>query len=957
MTPLEQLAAQGQSIWLDYIRRGMTRSGELSRLIEERGLRGMTSNPAIFEKAITGSDDYDDVLGDLIGSPEFDAKQIFERLAIVDIREAADALRPVYDSTDKLDGYVSLEVSPSLAFDTEGTVLEAQRLWREVQRPNLMIKVPGTPPGLAAIEQLISEGINVNVTLIFARAAYRDIAYAYVTGLERWVAGGGDPSQVASVASFFVSRIDSEVDGRLQAAHDATEDEAVRMRIDGLRGKAAVANAKLAYAIYAEVTADPRWSALAQKGARPQRLLWASTGTKNAAYSDVKYVDELSGPDTVNTVPPKTFEAFCDHGQPRNTLAQGVDQAAAVIDDLRAVGVELDDVTAVLLDRGVVQFERAIDTLLGSIADMQRGHRGARLNRTNSSLPTALGTAVEQAAAAWDAAGNTKRLWAKDATLWTNSGEDAWLDWLEIVETQRHRPDLFAELAELVRGRGFTHALLIGMGGSSLGPDVLAQTFGDHVAPGSPRLAIVDSTDPGQIAAIEASVPLATTVIVVSSKSGSTLEPKVLLGHFLQQVKAAVGEDNAGSHFIAITDPGSKLELFAKHEGFARIFSGVPKIGGRFSAFSHFGLVPATIMGMNVAGLLDETMLMVKACRDTTAAANPGVNLGLTLGTAASQGRDKLTLVASPGIALFGAWLEQLVAESTGKQGQAIIPLEGEPLLAPDGYGDDRLFVHLRLRSTPDAAQDRAMAAIEAAGHPVVRIELDDVHALGQEMFRWEIATAVAGAVMKINPFDQPDVESAKVEARGMMEAYGRDGSFPAETPIHEEAGLALHTDAANATALQQAAGEGASLVALLRAHLGRLSAGDYFAVLGFIPMNSSTTAALGRIRARVLHKTRVATCVGFGPRFLHSTGQAYKGGPNSGVFLQITCDDAQDLPVPEQRYSFGVVKTAQARGDFDVLAQRERRALRVHLGPDVAAGLTALETAITAALTQEGGP
>ncbi|MCA9708097.1 MAG: bifunctional transaldolase/phosoglucose isomerase [Myxococcales bacterium] len=954
MNPLLQLAEQGQSVWLDYIQRSMTRSGALARLVEQDGLRGMTSNPAIFLQAITGSDDYDDVLGDLIDSPQLDARQIFERLAVVDIREAADALRPVYERTDGLDGYVSLEVSPSLAFDADGTVEEARRLWAAVDRPNLMIKVPGTTPGLGAIETLIGEGINVNVTLIFARQAYRDIALAYLAGLERRAQAGGELGRVASVASFFVSRIDSEVDARLSALRAATDDADQQARLTALQGKAAVANAKLAYQIFQEIVASERWQALAAQGARPQRLLWASTGTKNPAYSDVKYVDELCGPDTVNTVPPQTFDAFRDHGTAAPALLADADQAQAVLDELDAVGVRFDEVTAVLLERGVTLFEDAIDTLLATIAGMQRGKRGPRLDRTTTSLPGPLGDAVREASQAWDAAGNTGRLWAKDATLWTNRGEERWLAWLDAVDQLRDQPDLLADVAALVRSRGFTHALLLGMGGSSLGPDVLAHTFGAHVPKGSIALRIVDSTDPAQVEAIGSSVPLATTLVIVSSKSGTTLEPAVLLAHFLERMRQAVGPEHAGSHFVAITDPGSRLEALAEQEGLLRVLPGVPEIGGRFSVFSAFGMAPAKIMGMDVTGLLDQTALMVDACRSEASADNPGVQLGLVMGHAARLGRDKLTLVASPRIGLMGAWLEQLVAESTGKQGKAILPLEGEPLQDPARYGDDRLFVHLRLRSTPDVAQDRAMAAIEAAGHPVVRIELDDVHALGQEMFRWEIATAVAGAVLEINPFDQPDVEAAKVAARAMMEAYERDGALPPETPLHTEGGLSLFADEANAARLRAAAGPSADLEGLLRAHLGALGAGDYFALLAFLPMEPHHARTLQRMRARVLERSGAATCLGFGPRFLHSTGQAYKGGPNSGVFLQITWECAQDLPVPGQRYGFGVVEAAQARGDLQVLAERQRRALRVHLGSDVAAGLAALDAALARALQEE---
>lgn len=959
MNPLQALAGQGQSIWLDYIRRGMTRSGELGTLVERDGLRGMTSNPAIFQKAITekaasGSTDYDDVLGELVGSPELDAKQIFERLAVVDVREAADVLRSVYDATDALDGYVSLEVSPSLAFDADGTIEEARRLWEAVQRPNVMIKVPGTPPGLRAIEQLVSEGINVNVTLLFARQAYHDVALAYLAGLERRVAAGGDVSRVASVASFFVSRIDSEIDGRLDRLAKASKDSELHARVEALRGKAAVANAKLAYRIYQGLVASERWKALAARGARPQRLLWASTGTKDKRYSDVKYIEELCGPDTVNTTPPQTFDAFRDHGRVAPTLLQGIDEAPAVIERLAALGIDLDEVTALLLDQGVVLFEDAIDGLFGSIAELQRRHLGPRLDRTAHSLPDELQTALADATRAWDAAGNTARLWAKDPSLWSNTGEERWLAWLDVVDEQREHVDLLAGLRALVQSRGFTHVLLIGMGGSSLGPDVLAKVFAGHVPKGSPKLVIIDSTDPTQIAAVEASLPLPTTLVLVSSKSGSTLEPKVLMAHFLERMKQAVGAEQAGRSFVAITDPGSQLEAFAKQEGFLRVFAGVPEIGGRFSVFSSFGMVPATAMGMDATSFLDEAALMVDACRSEPAADNPGVQLGLVMGLAARRGRDKLTLVASPRIAPFGAWLEQLVAESTGKQGKAIIPLEGEPLQDPARYGSDRLFVYLRLRSTPHAAQDRAMAAIEAAGHAVVHIELPDVHALSQEMFRWEVATAVAGAVLEINPFDQPDVEAAKVVARQMMEAYERDGALPAEQAILREGGLSLFTDATNSAALQQAAGRDGSLVGLLRAHLRRISAGDYFALLAYLPMLPPHERAIAGMRARVLAQTGAATCVGFGPRFLHSTGQAYKGGPNSGVFLQITCEDAQDLPVPGQRYGFGVVKAAQARGDFEVLVSRQRRALRVHLGPDVAAGLAALDSAISKALQED---
>jgi transaldolase/glucose-6-phosphate isomerase len=955
MNPLRQLSDAGQSIWLDYIRRGMTRGGELTALIERDGLKGMTSNPAIFEKAIAGSDDYADVLDDFIADRSLDPKAIYERLAIEDIQEAADAMRPVYDATKRHDGYVSLEVSPSLAHDTAGTIDEARRLWRAVARENLMIKVPGTPAGLPAIEQLLAEGINVNVTLIFSRKAYAEIAEVYVRGVEKLVERGGDPRKIASVASFFVSRIDSEVDRRLEVEAARHDDDAREARL-ALRGKIAVANAKVAYAAFEALVHSERWRALAAKGARPQRLLWASTGTKNPAYPDTLYVDELIGPDTVNTVPPATLDAFRDHGTVGPTLTLDLDDAEAQLAALAEVGVDLDDVTDVLLSDGVALFETAMDGLLGTIARLRRDKHGSRLSRMTASLPATLADDVGTELDAWDAREGTKRLWTHDASLWTGHGEDRWLGWLDVVDEQRQRPQIFVELADAVRRREFHHVLLLGMGGSSLFPDVLAKTFAGMAREGYPHLRIVDSTHPEQVRAAADSVNLERTLVVVSSKSGTTLEPHVLCSWFLHRMKEELGDD-AGKNFLAITDPGSKLEQLAQEEGFFRVVHGVPEIGGRFSAFSAFGMVPAAIMGLHAPAFLDEAAPMVGACANTPARINPGVELGIILGVAARHGRDKLTIVASPGIAAVGAWLEQLVAESTGKNGQAIIPIDGEPLNTPDAYGDDRLFVHLRLQSAPHAAQDRKVAALEAAGHPVVRIDLDDTWALAQELFRWEVGTAVAGAVMGLHPFDQPDVEASKVETRAVTDLYERTGALPPETPLEVGDGLSLFTDPKNATALRDAAGGAADVTSLLAAHLRRIRPRDYFALLAYLPMTPAIEGVLQRVRARVNRVTRAATCLGFGPRFLHSTGQAYKGGPNRGVFLQITADTPEDLPIPDRRATFGVVLAAQARGDFQVLADRDRRALRVHLSATSTAGhaaaLTAFEDAITRALAE----
>lgn len=947
MNPLVALAGRGQSIWLDYIRRGMTRSGELLRMVAEDGLRGITSNPSIFQQAIAGSDDYADALRTLMADPDRDTKSLYEAIAIEDIKEAADVLRPVYDEHDAADGYVSLEVSPSLALDTLGTLDEARRLWRAVDRPNLMIKVPGTDAGLVAIEQLLSEGINVNVTLIFSPTAYAKILETHVRGLERRLAAGQDIARVAGVASFFISRIDSEIDARLDRLAKAATVPAAKAALEGLRGKAAVANAKVAYAdAYVPMIASPRWKALAAAGARPQRMLWASTGTKNKAYSDVLYIDELIGPDTVNTAPPATVTAFRDHGTVADTLQADVPAARATMAAIAKAGIDFEEVTAVLLERGLDLFRDAMDGLLGTVAEQQRRARGPRLAGLELALPGPLADAVARASAAWDAKDNTTRLWNRDASLWTGGDEAKWLGWLDIVAEQKPRAAEFTAFADEVKAAGIREILLLGMGGSSLCPDVLARTYGARVPKGSPKLRILDSTVPAQVERVTAATDPAHTLFVVASKSGSTLEPKVFLDHFHAIAKQALG-DAAGAHFVAITDPGSKLEAEAKAAGFRRIFHGKPQIGGRYSALSDFGIVPAALMGLSAEHVLSEAAIMVEACRNTARAAdNPGVALGIVLGTAALAGQDKLTIITSPGIASFGGWLEQLVAESTGKLGKAIIPVDGEALAEPAAYGKDRIFAYVRLRSAPDASQDRMVAALVAAGHPVVRIDLDDVDALPQEFFRWEIATAVAGATMAIHPFDQPDVEASKIATKAMTSAYESSGALPPESPRLVAGSIAVFTDDANA-----AATGGDSLVGWLRAHLRRIGAGDYFALLAYVDMNDANAKVLQSIRHAVRAATGAATCLGFGPRFLHSTGQAYKGGPATGVVLQVTAEPAREIAVPGSRFGFGVIAAAQARGDFEVLAARRRRALRVHLGTDVGADLQRLHDAVLEAL------
>ena len=934
--PLKRLESFGQSPWLDFIQRSFI-GPQLQELIDRDGLKGITSNPAIFEKAMGHGTDYDAGFKALADKADHDALDVYEALAVEDIQHACDALRPVYDGTHKIDGYVSIEVSPYLALRTDDTITEARRLWKWVDRPNLMVKVPGTQAGAPAVQTLISEGININVTLLFALSAYDAVSESFVAGLEARHAKGESVAGIASVASFFVSRMDAEIDKKIDERLKSGEDG-----LKALRGKVAIANAKIAYQHYLKMVASPRWKALEAAGAQPQRLLWASTGVKDKAYSDVLYVEELIGRDTVNTIPPATMDAFRDHGKLRESLTEDVPGAERVLAEAEAAGLDLPGVTKDLVTKGVQLFAEAADNLLGAVAAKRTAMLGDHMVTSSAKLPDALQQSVDAAAKDWSRSGKLRDLWAGDAQVWTGGDEASWLGWLRVVDAMKAELPKLKAFQDEVKAAGYDDVVLLGMGGSSLGPEVLAETFGQ--VEGFPRLSILDSTDPDQVRATHARLDLAKTLIIVSSKSGSTLEPNIFKAYFWDQMKQVVG-DQAGQHFVAVTDPGSKMQQVAEGDGFKHVFFGDKTIGGRYSVLSNFGMVPAAAMGLDLGAFLDATAKMVRSCAaGTPPAANPGAQLGFVMGEAARAGHDKLTIFASPGFYDVGAWLEQLVAESTGKLGKGIVPVDLEPIGAPDLYGQDRLFAYLKLEGEDEL--DPQVAALEAAGHPVVRIVAKDTMQLGQMFFLWEFATAVAGSVIGIHPFDQPDVEASKIETRKLTDAYNQTGALPAEQPFVTGDGVKLFADDKNARALGST-----SVAEAIKAQFDRIQPGDYVALLAYIDRNPDTITALNTLRTHIRDKKHVATCVGFGPRFLHSTGQAYKGGPNSGVMLQITADHAEDVKVPGEKFTFATVEAAQARGDFDVLAERGRRALRVHLGPDLEEGLRHLAAQIEQAL------
>jgi transaldolase/glucose-6-phosphate isomerase len=930
MSKLHELGKLGQSIWYDYIRRAFLAERELGALIEQ-GLRGVTSNPSIFEKAIAGSADYDKDLQRLVPICK-SGDELYEALALEDIRRAADLLRPVYNATAGLDGYVSLEVSPQLAHDTHGTIAEAQRLFKALNKPNTMIKVPATPAGIPAITALIAQGINLNVTLIFSNEVYKTVAEAYIAGLEKLAAGGGDLSKVASVASFFVSRIDSAVDPVLAAKGNSA-----------LQGRIAMANAKMAYATFKQIFSGARWEKLAAKKAQVQRPLWASTGVKNPQYPDTLYVDMLIGPRTVNTVPPATLNAFLDHGKIAPTLEAEIDEAQAELSQLQALGIDLNAITKKLLDEGLVAFVKSFETLMASIADKRD-----RLLAGQKNYSFSLGnyqSAVDAALADLRDNSIMARIWKHDHTLWKPDPAEITnrLGWL-------HSPEVMAEalpeinaLAEAVRAEGYTHALLLGMGGSSLAPEVFRFTFG--VKKGYLDLAVLDSTDPDAVLAHAKRLDPAKTLFIVSTKSGGTVETFSFFKFFYNWTAEKLGKEKAGSHFIAITDPGSGLADTAKKHNFRKTFLNDPNIGGRYSALSYFGLAPAALIGMDLNLLLERAQTMAcnsEGCNCPHGGDNSSGKLGAIIGELAVAGRDKVTLVASPPIKYFGAWAEQLIAESTGKEGKGILPVDGEELGEPIVYANDRLFVYLRLEG--DSTHDAKVEALRQAGHPVVQLNLRDLYDLGAEFFRWEMATIIAGRRLGINPFDQPNVESAKVLARQMVATYQKEGKLPDLKPSLLVGGIAVYSDL-SATNLSEALNKFLAQAQIGRSH----TAAGYVALQAYVQPAQETDAALQNLRTKIQARLRLATTVGYGPRFLHSTGQLHKGDAGNGLFVQFTSDPKQDAEIPDEAgesktsMTFGVLELAQARGDRQALINAGRRVIRFHLGKDVGGGLQRL--------------
>lgn len=895
MTPIKKLTSLGQSLWYDNIQRKILDNGELNAMIQRGDIRGVTSNPTIFQNAIAKTNDYDSALIPLAWAG-WDAEKIFWQLAIEDIQRACDLFRPLYDSTKAGDGYVSLEVSPYLARDTQGTITQAQELWERVNRPNLMVKIPATKEGIPAIRASIAAGINVNVTLIFSLARYTEVMNAYLQGLEDRVAKDLPIQNIASVASFFVSRVDSKIDPKLPQDSE-------------LLGKAAIANAKLAYESFESIFTSPRFATLkARFRARVQRPLWASTGTKNPKYPDTLYVDELIGPDTVNTVPPATLDAFRDHGNASLTVTRDLDDAQKIFVDLKAINISMSAVTQELEEEGVKSFADSFKTLLDAIEE-RRKTAASSLKGLADSIPQRLSKLETDSVPA--------RLWSHDPTLWTNDSASQEeikirLGWLHSIEDARTRLEGYTSFAKQIHDEGIDRVLVIGMGGSSLTAEVFSSLMANFGIEAKLSLAILDSTDPAQVKLACEHYPPDKALYIIASKSGGTAE---LMAAFDYLWKLSNGN---GSRFIAITDANTSLHKLAEEKKFRKVFNADPNVGGRFSALTDFGLVPAALLGMDIEQLLASAEKIknasfalggVPAAEDGGLSKGNVYSAGFALGTvlaeSASAGRNKLTVVADASVSAVANWIEQVVAESSGKNQKGILPVALEPVGSPDVYGDDRIFVYLK----SNGELENQVKDLQNAGFPVIELPITNLYDVGAEFFRWEIAISVACHILGINPFDQPDVQDSKLRTLAKIKDFQDTGKLAEINLI----------DSQNAKAE-------------LEKFLANAKAGEFVAINAYLPRNGDMISAIQNLRVAIREKTKCAVAAGFGPRFQHSTGQFHKGGPNTGRFIQFVYDAKDDFEIPNQGLSFGTLIRAQALGDYEALIAAGRNVLRIRL-------------------------
>jgi transaldolase/glucose-6-phosphate isomerase len=849
----------GQSLWLDYISRDLLNSGKLDRLVGAGIITGITSNPSIFEKAISGSSDYEVDLQRILASDEADPYDAFVQLAVEDIRNACDVLLPVYKTTAAVDGFVSLEVPPGIENNVQKTVTEAKRLFNLVDRPNVMIKVPGTNAGVQSLTELIAVGVNVNVTLLFSITMYKKVAHAYIAGLEQLLEKGEDLSQIASVASFFVSRLDTAVDEILDGDSP-------------LRGTAAIANARSAYGNFEEIFSGQRWGKLVNQGARVQRPLWASTSTKNPQYRDTLYFEELLAPNTVNTLPEPTLDAILDHGNVQLPTRNVWDSGHSDLAMLSSAGVDLEDVTKKLLEDGLASFEKDFLKLLEQLHSRIKFSPSRYV--VQDSVFGSLEKRVDEQIAVLEKNNIVHRIWEEDYTLWSSEKTEVSnrLGWLNSPgEVVKNAPS-YLSLRKKLLSEGFTDFILIGMGGAVLAPEVLARIQeGEGL-----KLHLLDTTNPDEINALVSSLDLETTFFIISSKSGSTLETSTLCSYFWEKVSDS-------RKFIAITDHGTELEKFARAHRFRHIELGIATVGGRFSAISPFGMLPASLCGLDPTQIALRADEMFSACRATDINTNPGAYLGVVLGVAARSGREKLVLSFPSEMQPFASWVEQMIAESTGKEGLGIVPV-----IAPSfNQGSDCIFV----------SYNDSVGITESEDEVVVHLPYIDPSQIGAEFARWEFATAVAAHILGIQPFDQKNVQEAKDATLRVLSGTTTDM-------------------------------KGIGINELLQ----NIEPSYYIALLCWLPRTKELEDQLAVIQHAFIERYGIAVTIGFGPRYLHSTGQLHKGGSDNTLFIFIEQVNQNDIAIEGKSFSFNDLNKAQAQGDVESLSDRKRLIARVTL-------------------------
>ncbi len=938
MNTLIELLQYGQSYWLDNLTRGKITTGELKKRVDEQGLRGITSNPSIFNKAISNSQDYQGQISELVKEGK-NPPQIYDALTIKDVQDACDILNPVYEQSNGTDGFVSLEVPPYLARDTKGTMEEARRLYSAVGKQNCLIKIPGTREGIPAIEEMLYEGINVNITLLFSVDRYDEVAQAYIRAIARRVAEGKPVNHVISVASVFISRIDVLTDQLLDQYIIPTGENNNTSRTNLLSNRAGIATARLCYQRFQKIFSDEQWKKLAEKGAHVQRPLWASTSNKDPLYNDLGYVESLIGKDTVNTLPDKTIAAFANHGSiKKDAIEQELDQANELFGELHEMGIDISFVTQQLENEGVQKFTESYNKLISNLADQRSkilGDKGSPQQISGGKLEAE----IKAAYTSMDEKQVARLLFAQDPHLWKNDIEQIKsiskrMGWLTLPDHFTKKTEDIVAFAQTIKEEGYTDAVVLGMGGSSLCSEVTRQTY--DATNGCLQLWVLDNTDPAAILNIESKVDLEKTLFIVASKSGNTEETLSFFHYFYQQLEIK-NKTKPGNNFVAITDHDTPLVKMAEEFKFRKVFVNPPNLGGRYSVLSDFGLVPMALIGININDILSGAKQMQSSCNGVPTASNPGISLGVVLGICQKNGCDKVTFILSASITSFGYWVEQLLAGSTGKEGKGLIPINGEALGDPEDYGKDRIFIHMSLHDDNNEADGKKIKALEEAGHPVVRIVVANIMALGGEYYRWEVAAAVAGLVMGINPFNQPNVEESKKNTSELLEGWSKDGDFKIPEPLLKMEDISVF---GGKEMEQLAADHYTSAADMANGFAAMAKTNDYIALLPYFMMTDHRTKILQSWRIRMRDNLKIATTLLNGPRYLHSTGQLHKGGPNTGLYIIFIGESEKDVAIPGEKFGFATLHEAQALGDFDSLDDKGRRVIRINLGKNIDEGL-----------------